>query len=155
MKKEPFYRYQKETGNKSIVGVMAVESQARLMKFMTGNCNAFSEKHPTSRPIMFWTEQDIYEYIVRNGLEIASVYGDVVKENGKWKTTGVNRTGCMFCMYGLHLEGHPNRFERMKETHPKQYDYIMNKLNGAHVINEYLKCDPKERQLICREECGL
>ena len=50
-------------------------------------------------------------------------------------------------MYELHLEGHPNRFERMKETHPKQYDYIMNKLNGAHVINEYLKCDPKERQL--------
>lgn len=147
MKKEPVHRYEKETGNKPIIGVMAVESERRLHQFMTGNCNAFSEKHPTSRPIMFWTEQDIFEYIVRNGLEIASVYGDIVKENGKYKTTGVNRTGCMFCMYGLHLEGHPNRFERMKETHPKQYDYIMNKLNGAHVINEYLKCDPKERQL--------
>ena len=46
----------------------------------------------------------------------------------------------MFCMYGLHLEGHPNRFERMKETHPKQYDYIMNKLGGAKVMNDYLKC---------------
>ena len=147
MKKEPFYRYEKETGNKRIIGVMAVESEARLHQFMTGNCNAFSEKHPTSRPIMFWTEQDIYEYIVRNGLEIASVYGDVVKENGKWKTTGVNRTGCMFCMYGVHLEGHPNRFERMKETHPKQYEYIMNKLNGAHVLNEYLKCDSKNKQM--------
>lgn len=147
MKKEPFYRYQKETGNKSIIGVMAVESERRLQQFMTGNCNAFSEKHPTSRPIMFWTEQDIYEYIVRNGLEIASVYGDIFEENGKWKTTGVNRTGCMFCMYGLHLEGHPNRFERMKETHPKQYAYIMDKLNGKHVINEYLKCDAKNRQM--------
>ena len=147
MKKEPIHRYEKKTGNKPIIGVMAVESERRLHQYMTGNCNAFSEKNPTSRPIMFWTEQDIYEYIVRNGLEIASVYGDIVKENGKWKTTGVNRTGCMFCMYGLHLEGHPNRFERMKETHPKQYDYIMNKLNGAHVINEYLKCDQKERQL--------
>ena len=147
MKKEPFYRYEKETGNKRIIGVMAVESESRLHQFMTGNCNAFSEKHPTSRPIMFWTEQDIYEYIVRNGLEIASVYGDIVKENGKWKTTGVNRTGCMFCMYGLHLEGHPNRFERMKETHPKQYAYIMDKLNGKHVINEYLKCDTKNKQM--------
>ena len=147
MKKEPFCRYEKETGNKRIIGVMAVESEARLHQFMTGNCNAFSEKHPTSRPIMFWTEQDIYEYIVRNGLEIASVYGDIVKENGKWKTMGVNRTGCMFCMYGLHLEGHPNRFERMKETHPKQYAYIMDKLNGKHVINEYLKCDAKNKQM--------
>lgn len=147
MKKEPIHRYEKKTGNKPIIGVMAVESERRLYQFLTGNCNAFSEKHPTSRPIMFWTEQDIYEYIVRNGLEIASVYGEIVKEKGKWKTTGVNRTGCMFCMYGLHLEGHPNRFERMKETHPKQYDYIMNKLNGAHVINEYLKCDAKNKQM--------
>ena len=31
----------------------------------------------------------------------------------------------------------------MKVTHPKQYDYIMNKLNGAHVMNKYLKCDEK------------
>lgn len=147
MKKEPFCRYEKETGNKRIIGVMAVESNNRLHQFMTGNCNAFSEKNPTSRPIMFWTEQDIYEYIVRNCLEIASVYGEIVKENGKWKTTGVNRTGCMFCMYGLHLEGHPNRFERMKETHPKQYAYIMDKLNGKHVINEYLKCDKKNKQM--------
>ena len=41
------------------------------------------------------------------------------------KTTGCDRTGCMFCGYGCHLEKSPNRFERMKETHPKQYDYIM------------------------------
>lgn len=41
------------------------------------------------------------------------------------KTTGCSRTGCMFCGYGCHLEKSPNRFERMKETHPKQYDYIM------------------------------
>lgn len=50
------------------------------------------------------------------------------------------RTGCMFCMYGLHLEGHPNRFEKMKETHPKQYDYIMNKLGGRNVVRDYLTC---------------
>ena len=32
----------------------------------------------------------------------------------------------MFCGYGCHLDkpGH-GRFEIMKETHPKQYDYIM------------------------------
>ena len=148
MKKEPFYRYEKETGNKRIIGVMAVESESRLHQFITGYCNSFSEKHPTSRPIMFWKEQDIYEYIVREKLEIASVYGDIVRgKDGKLHTTGCNRTGCMFCMYGLHLEGHPNRFERMKETHPKQYEYIMNKLNGAHVINEYLKCDSKNKQM--------
>ena len=42
------------------------------------------------------------------------------------KTTGCSRTGCMFCGFGCHLEkAGEGRFERMKETHPKQYDYIM------------------------------
>lgn len=39
--------------------------------------------------------------------------------------TGVQRTGCMFCMFGAHLEEHPNKFERMKETHPKQYEWCL------------------------------
>lgn len=56
------------------------------------------------------------------------------------KTTGCDRTGCMFCMFGLHLEKNPNRFERMQKTHPKQWDYIMNKLNGRHVIDCYMAC---------------
>ena len=40
------------------------------------------------------------------------------------KTTGCDRTGCMFCGFGCHMEKDA-RFVRMKTTHPKQYDYIM------------------------------
>ena len=40
------------------------------------------------------------------------------------RTTGCSRTGCMFCGYGAHCRD-DDRFVRMKETHPKQYDYIM------------------------------
>jgi len=36
----------------------------------------------------------------------------------------------MFCMFGVHLEKEPNRFQRMKEAHPKQYDYCMREKNG-------------------------
>lgn len=43
----------------------------------------------------------------------------------EYELTGVTRTGCMFCMFGVHLEKQPNRFQRMKETHPKQYAYCM------------------------------
>lgn len=78
---------------------------------------------------------------------ICSVYGDIVTDYGAMgqvdgqismadcgifdlerpllKTTGCDRTGCMFCGYGCHLEKSPGRFERMKITHPKIYDYIM------------------------------
>lgn len=29
------------------------------------------------------------------------------------------------CAYGEHLEKSPNKFERMKSTHPKIYDYCI------------------------------
>lgn len=141
MKKRPFKAFEHAEKRFPILGIMAEESRLRLQSYFAGNCNAFSASRPVSRPLMFWNEQDILEYIVREKLEIASVYGNIVRgDDGKLHTTGCHRTGCMFCMYGLHLEGHPNRFERMKETHPKQYDYIMNKLGGGKVVREYLAC---------------
>ena len=151
MKKQPFHTYQKETGKKPITAQMASESKLRTQKWLTNGCNGFDMKSPISNPMSFWTEQDVLLYIYENKLPIASVYGEVVidyeamgqvegqmdmselaSEFGIFdvgrpilKTTGVNRTGCMFCGYGCHLEKSPNRFERMKETHPKQYHYIM------------------------------
>ena len=41
----------------------------------------------------------------------------------------------MFCMFGAHLEKEPNRFQRLKETHPKQYDYCINKLGLGEVLD--------------------
>ena len=29
-------------------------------------------------------------------------------------------------MIGCHLEKEPNKFQRLKETHPKQYEYCIN-----------------------------
>ena len=93
----------------------------------------------------FWTEQDVLQYIVENNLKICSVYGDVVEEtdmlgNKTYRLTGEQRTGCMFCMFGCHLEPHPNRFERLRFTHPKQYRYCMEKLGLDEVLN-YIDVD--------------
>ena len=45
----------------------------------------------------FWTEQDVLEYIVVNNIEIASVYGEIIKNSkGKWETTGEKRTGWLY-----------------------------------------------------------
>lgn len=88
----------------------------------------------------FWTEQDVLQYIVENNLKICSVYGDIVEENDMlgnktYRLTGEQRTGCMFCMFGCHLEPHPNRFERLRFTHPKQYRYCMEKLGLKEVLD--------------------
>lgn len=74
----------------------------------------------------FWTEQDILEYISKYNLDYASVYGDIVRDkNGKLRTTGETRTGCVFCGFGCQAEKEPNRFQRRKVTHPQLWDYCM------------------------------
>lgn len=126
MKKKPAKRYEKETGNHPIIGTMACESQTRKTAWKIHGCNAFDTKRPTSQPLSFWTEQDILEYIKRYELSYAPVYGDIIQDdNGKWCTTKCSRTGCVFCMYGCHLEKEPNRFQKLKETHPKLWQYCM------------------------------
>lgn len=149
MKKNTIRQFEKETGRTGgIIGIMAYESQLRYQMYMEGNCNAFGAKHPISKPLSFWNEDDVLRYITLNNLPIAPVYGEIVEANGKMtidKTRGEERTGCMFCMYGLHLESYPNRFDRMKQSHPKQYEYCMDKLGLRSVIDAYLKCAPKKQ----------
>lgn len=153
MKKSPIKEYAHETGRKPITGQMASESMARQSQWLKKGCNSFESKNPISNPMAFWTEQDVLLYIKEKNLPICSVYGDIVEdrsgtdevegqltisdlegyENSKefdakclpLKTTGCDRTGCMFCGFGCHLEKPgEGRFERMKETHPQIYDYV-------------------------------
>ncbi len=144
MKKSPAHAYNVETGRIPITAQMAEESRLRKQKWIQNGCNAFDGKKPVSNPMSFWTENDVLQYIVEHGLKIASVYGDIV-EVGEipgqmtlsdlgldedsprtYCTTGCKRTGCMFCGFGCHMEKPgEGRFERLKETHPKVYDYIM------------------------------
>lgn len=125
MKKKPAKKYEKETGRKPIIATMAEESTLRAQAWLKNGCNAFDGKRRTSQPMSFWTEQDVLTYLKEYHIPYAPVYGEIVDENGKLKTTGASRTGCMFCMFGVHLEKEPNRFQCMKITHPKIHDYCM------------------------------
>lgn len=140
MKKNPARRYEKQTGNKCIVGTMTSESRLRQTQWLRNGCNSFSGR-PMSAPLSFWTEQDILIYLKRFNIPYCSVYGDIVEDsNGKLITTGENRTGCMFCMFGVHLEKEPNKFQRMAVTHPQLYDYCINKLGCGKVL-DYIGVD--------------
>ena len=108
------------------LGLLASESLKRRRAWEKTGCNAYEKGNPQSQPMAFWTEQDVLAYIKRFNLEYASVYGDLVEdENGNLKTTLCDRTGCIFCGFGCHMEKGENRFQRMKKTHPRQYNYCM------------------------------
>ena len=138
LKKKPMKKYEKESGKKPFIATMAEEGQQREAAYLKTGCNAFNNGR--SQPMGFWTEQDVLQYIFENKLKICSVYGDVVKEsdmlgNKYYRTTGEKRSGCIFCMFGCHLEESPNRFERLKYTHPTQYRYCMEKLGLKEVLD--------------------
>ena len=126
MKKKPSKQFEKERGLIPIIGTMACESNARRTEWLKNGCNAFNNSRPMSRPLSFWVEQDILEYIKRYQLPYPTVYGEIIEdENGNLKTTSCDRTGCMFCGFGCHLEKEPNRFQKLKQTHPKVWEYCM------------------------------
>ncbi len=153
MKKKPVFRFQKETGKKPFLATMAHESMIREAAWLKNGCNAFNSKHPTSQPMAFWTEQDVLHYIKKFNVPYCPVYGDiqvkppegteegqinVIDYLGCWdetdilETTGCSRTGCIFCMFGCHREKEPNRFQRLKETHPRQYEYC---IGGGEMVD--------------------
>lgn len=146
MKKQPAKQYENETGRKPIIGTMAYESHLRKTQWKKIGCNAFDGKRPRSAPLSFWTEQDILHYIRQYNVPYCTIYGEIrIKQrDGEaegqinlidylgcyepedvLETTGCKRTGCMFCVFGCHLEREPNRFQRMRVTHPKQYNYCI------------------------------
>lgn len=127
MKKDPQDRYAKESGRQPFVGVMTGESNRRELTYLQYGCNAFDTKRPRSWPLSFWTEDDIWNYIKSKNLPYSKIYD-----------MGYTRTGCMFCMFGVHLEHRAqgyNRFTQMKKTHPKHWDYCINKLGCGKVLD--------------------
>ena len=140
MKKKPVYEYGKNKETKPIIATMAEESRQRRTRWIILGCNAFSSKHPQSKPMSFWTEQDVLTYIHTYNITIADAYGQVVvkgTEDGQtcindmlgdyreceFVTTGCKRTGCVYCGFGITQD--KDRFIRLSEQEPKLCDYVM------------------------------
>ena len=104
MKKTPLHDYQQETGRMPFVGTMADESLLRKSQWLKSGCNSFNGK-ASSKPLSFWTEQDVLRYILDHDLRIASVYGEIIPDGeheqiqmlhnyeGRLICTGAQRTG--------------------------------------------------------------
>lgn len=125
MKKRPFKKYMKETGRKPITGIMTEESNMREKQYLKQGCNAFHLKTtPMSMPMAFWKEEDVWNYLKTYNVPYSKIYD-----------MGEKRTGCMFCMFGCHLEKGENRFQRMKKSHPNQWKYCINTLKMGKILD--------------------
>jgi len=124
MKKNPAAKYEYNTNRRPYIGTMVQDSNVRELSYLRRGCNSFDTYRPISTPLAFWFDQDIWGYIKDHNLSYSSIYDK-----------GYTNTGCMFCMFGVHREDSPNRFQRMKQLHPKLHDYCINRLNCKQVLN--------------------
>jgi 3'-phosphoadenosine 5'-phosphosulfate sulfotransferase (PAPS reductase)/FAD synthetase len=127
LKHGPLDRFTKQTGMKPFTGEMATESRERKRQYMEHGCNFVGSKVSKSMPLSIWTANDLKEYTKQRGLIQSEIYD-----------MGEKRTGCVICMYGIHLEKGLNRFQRLARTHPKFHRLVLPKLKIPEVM-DYIK----------------
>lgn len=126
LKKEPFHRYEKETGRLPLIGLTAEESRLRTMEYLKrGGCNSFNGR-VASYPMSIWTSADVWEYIKRNNLPYCSIYDKLVR----------NQTGCVYCGYGLQKDRW--KLCLLYELRPKMYEWSMKLENNGVTYREAL-----------------
>ena len=111
-----FRRKAKELGMECVIlGILASESYQREKAWLEYGCNVFYKfKDNQCKPLSFWTDNDINEYIKKYNVKIPNLYN-----------MGYERNGCMYCGFGAQLEPpENNRYKKLHETHPLQYDYF-------------------------------
>lgn len=117
LKKNPLKNKAKDLGLEcAILGILASESYQREKDWLEYGCNVFHErKDNQSRPLSFWTDENILEYIEKYNVKIPDLYD-----------MGYTRNGCMYCGFGVQLELNGcNRYQKLKQTHPVQYAYFI------------------------------
>ena len=122
MKKKPLKKYAKTNSVDGwFLGTMASDSLLREKEYLQHNCNAWSKN--ISTPLGFWTDRDIWEYIEKYDIKYSKIYD-----------MGQTRTGCFTCHFG-HMLSKNDRYEEMRKTHPKLYDFSMNYCEMKKVID--------------------
>ena len=130
LKKRPFAKYNRLNQSVPMVGTMAGESKRREFTYISnGGCNVFNDdpKKVHSAPLSIWTGADCWAYIRKYDVPYCEIY-DV---------PGIDRTGCVFCGFGAHLNG--NRFRVLYERYPKLYCMAMNYTNNGYTYRHALR----------------
>lgn len=126
LKEKPCDDWAKEHNSVPYLGLMASEGGRRQKSLMINGCNYFGKSTIRSAPFAIFNRQDILQLAIDLGVPIPEVYGTIEKtEDGMLYTTRAQRTGCTGCGFGIQLEKRPNRFDRLYEDRPKEWDFWM------------------------------
>ena len=126
LKEKPCDDWAKEHNSVPFLGLMASEGGRRAKSLKLNGCNYFGESTIRSAPFAIFERQDLLQLALDLDVPVPSIYGSIeTDENGNLYTTGAQRTGCSMCGFGIQLEKRPNRFDRLKERNPKEWEFWM------------------------------
>lgn len=67
-------------------------------------------------------------------ISLPACYGNIIKKDGKYTTSLHKRNGCICCPIGAQFES-PNKFQLLKKTDKRAYDFVINELNFKKVLD--------------------
>lgn len=162
-KEKPAMKYEKETGKHPFLGLRAEESERRKKAYLRTGSNSFDTryvyneetdqyeekivKRPVSKPLSIWTKQDILNYFLKEKIKPAPSYGTIhtvgtvpgqlnfygEEAFGKLTCSGDERTGCLFCPVGCHIDNF-KKFKNVKKYNHKFYEYCMEELDEKRLL---------------------
>lgn len=129
LKEKPADDWAKEHNSVPFLGLMASEGGRREKSLMINGCNYFGKSTIRSAPFAIFNRQDLLQLALELNVPIPEIYGKIEKKpDGTLYTTKAQRTGCSMCGFGIHLEGRPHRFDYLRQSNNKEWDFWMNKV---------------------------
>lgn len=129
LKERPCDIWAKEHNSVPFVGLMASEGGRREKALKMHGCNYFGATAIRCAPFAIFSRQDVLQLALDLEVPVPEIYGEIVRDpDGTLRTTGAERTGCSLCGFGIHLEKRPNRFDKLRERAPKEWEYLMTHL---------------------------
>lgn len=134
LKGQPLDKFKRKNNFKYYFnGITYDESMTRQLTLLRDGFNILKEK---SRPIGHWSSSDVLEYVVKKGLKIPKLYGDIVCKDGKYKTTLFERNGCYCCPAGCHI-GKPNQYQLLYDYDHDLWEYSLYDLGFKQVLDYF------------------
>lgn len=126
LKEKPCDDWAKEHNSVPYLGLMASEGGRREKSLMINGCNYFGKSTIRSAPFAIFYRQDILKLALELDVPVPEIYGEIKKKpNGMLYTTKAQRTGCSMCGFGIHMENRPHRFDMLRQSNPKEWEFWM------------------------------
>ena len=138
MKEGPLHEHQKKHNIWPFLGMMQIEGGQRRYSLRKYGCNYVGKNTARSCPLNHFSRQDLLQLVLDLDVPVPEIYGTIERDKkGKLRTTKAQRTGCVMCGFGLHLEKRPHRFDRIYYADPKKWNFWMNSCCTDEAGNKY------------------